>query len=143
MADSNVDGTKNRKIAITNNDQGPRYVFTARGQEVIRPGDTLTTEASEAQIQAIEATHISDTDEVEMFTVESTDDDLDTGSDQGNALEGLPLAKLRSIAAAEGVPLTGRKDLGGGNDLPDLKKAADIIEAIKANRAAHPDGAVA
>lgn len=134
MAD-NDHTTARRKVAITNNDQGPRYVFTARGQEVIQPGQTLTTEATGAQIDGINLGRMEGSD-APMFTVERTDDDLDTGADKGKALAGLPVAQLRSVAEAEGVALTGRKD-AEDKPLPDLTKAAEIIAAIEAHRQAN------
>lgn len=117
-------------ITVTNNDQGPRYVFTSRGMEVVPAGGVLETVASAAQIAAIKSQTIQNTEAAPMFAVTGGDAD-----DAKDPLEGLPVAKLRSIAAAEGVQLTGRKD--GETALPDLKTADEITAAIVAHRAAN------
>jgi hypothetical protein len=117
-----------KNITVTNNDQGPRYVFTSRGMEVVPAGGVLETVASDAQIEGITSQTIQNTDKAPMFTVEGGDD----ATKAPEPLEGMGVAKLRSIAEAEDVQLTGRKD--GETDLPDLKTAKEIAEAITAKR---------
>jgi len=123
--------TGNKKVAITNNDQGPRYVFTARGMEVIPKGGVLETEASEAQLTAIEDAEIANAEGVAMFSVAGIT--RIEGESEPQPLDKLSLTALRKLAAAEEVPLKDRKD-GEGNSLPDLKTASDIAEAIQAKR---------
>jgi len=133
MAD---DGNKLHKVTLTNNDVGPRYAFTARGMEVVQSGASLDTEMNSAQIDGLEDELVHGTDDVERWTVEritSIDDDHNGQGDDGSAaLAKLPVTKLREIAEAEGVLLTGRKD--GDTVLPDLKSAKDIAAAIQAKR---------
>jgi hypothetical protein len=134
MADDNDNDTAGRKVAITNNDGGPRSVYTARGQVIVRVGETLNTVMNVAQLRSLEDEFVTGTEDAPRWTVEGTDGDLDAGSDQGKALDSLPVAKLRQIAEAEEVALTGRVDPGTNEALPDLKKASDIAAAIQAKR---------
>lgn len=129
MAD---DANEVRDITVTNNDQGPRYIHTHRGTEVLRKGDVLATVATGAQVEAIKSQIIAGTDDVPMFTVEGGSSDGGT-DDAPAALESLTIAQLRKVAVREEVILTGRKD--GDTALPDLTKADEIRAAIEAKRA--------
>lgn len=131
---------KPERIELTNNDNGPRFAFTSRGQEVVKMGETLTTEVSVDQLRDLRGQIIDGTDDAPRWTIDGSTADLDTGADQEKALESLPVAKLRQIAEAEGVPLSGRVD-DDNKALPDITTKGEIISAIRAARTAREAGA--
>jgi len=138
MADD-TEAKRVRKVLVTNNDVGPRFINTARGQETILVGQTLGTEMTGAQIDALDDEYVHNTEDAPRFTVDLLDGDIPAAGDQGKALKSLSVSKLREIAAAEGVQLTGRTNPdNAGEALPDLTKAADIASAIEAHRIANP-----
>lgn len=127
-------------ILLTNNDIGPRLVNTLRGQEAVKPGDTLETVMTGAQIDSLDDEYVDGTTDAPRWTIDGATGD-DDDDDDGSALARLPVAKLRQIAEAEGVALTNRgKAEDGVTDLPDLKKAAHIAAAIEAHRMTNPAG---
>lgn len=136
MADDNEKGRQINKVAITNNDVGPRFANTQRGQEVVPSGGTLETTMNGHEIEALDHDFVHNTDDVPRWTVTRVGGDLQADSERGAELKDLPVTKLRAIAEAETVALTGRVDPETQKPLPDLKSAADIAAAILAKRAA-------
>jgi hypothetical protein len=124
------------KRTVTNLDQGPRFIIVGGTTVVIPRGETYTGELTEAEVTDIEGQQSSDS-EAPRFDVSAADSDAGDGVGEGEAkpLASRPVAELRKMADAEGVALTDRKGAGGEN-LPDLKSAADIAAAIEAKRAA-------
>lgn len=134
MADDNDKGRQILKVAITNNDVGPRFVNSQKGQEVIASGGVLETTVNGFQFDALDLDFVENTDDVPRFTVVKVGGELRTDSDRGKELKDLPVADLRKLALAEEVALTGRVDPETKQPLPDLKSGPDIAAAIQAKR---------
>ena len=133
MATSPVDNTSLGKFSITSNAPGPRYAWTSRGMEVIRPKETVETMASALQIAEIERQ--KEEDGSDRFTVETIEAPAGDDGD-GEKLDSLTVVQLRKIADEEGVQLTGRPDPADATKtLPDITLKADIVAAIEAKRA--------
>jgi len=134
MADENAKARQVVKVSLTNNDVGPRFVNTLRGQETVMRGATLDTEVNGFQLEALDHEFVHDTDDVPRWGVAVLSGDLQPAGDRGEALTSFTVVQLRAVAEAEGVALTGRTDPTTGEALPDLTKKDDTIAAIQAKR---------
>jgi len=135
MADEDDKGRQIIKVAITNNDVGPRFVNSQKGQEVVTVGGTLETTMNGHQLDALDHDFVENTDDVPRWSVVKVSGELQADSTRGKELKDLPVAELRKIAVAEEVQLAGRIDPDTQKPLPDLKTAPDIAAAIEAKRA--------
>lgn len=134
MADDNDKGRQIIKVAITNNDVGPRFVNSQKGQEVVARGGVLETTMSGHQVDALDHDFVENTDDVPRWSVVTVSGPLQENSERGKGLADLSVSELRKIATAEEVQLSGRIDPDTKAALPDLKSGPDIAAAIQAKR---------
>jgi hypothetical protein len=116
MADEQ-DPNETRKIAVSNNAPGPRFLYAKGTKEILRSGETRELEMTKAEAKAGELPKIEGTD-LDVFGFSNP------GGEEHDAFEGATVTQLREVAEKEQI------------DLGTATKRADIITKIVEGRAA-------